>query len=70
MKKSQINLVIVFLLFIASSMTIQAQNRNNNIYKNNNNNNAGSWKILGTLHAQHTTDHDRLEVNGPHDYFR
>lgn len=30
----------------------------------------GSWRLLGTTHAQHTADHDVIVVAGPHDYFR
>lgn len=67
MKKSHIKLVFSLLMLIVSSIVVQAQHNNKNNYKNKS---AGSWRVLGTLHAQHTADHDRLEVNGPHDYFR
>jgi hypothetical protein len=30
----------------------------------------GSWKLLGTVTANHTADHDAIHVVGPHDYFR
>lgn len=30
----------------------------------------GTWKLLGTTHAQHTADHDAVYVKGPYDYFR
>ena len=30
----------------------------------------GTWKLLGTVDAQHTADHDVIVVAGPHDYFR
>jgi hypothetical protein len=30
----------------------------------------GTWRLLGTTHAQHTADHDVIVVAGPHDYFR
>lgn len=36
----------------------------------NNNVKAGSWRVLGTVHAKHTADHDALNVPGPHDYYR
>ena len=31
---------------------------------------AGSWRLLGTVTAKHTADHDQIIVAGPHDYFR
>ncbi|MEN9685863.1 MAG: hypothetical protein RLZZ28_1649 [Bacteroidota bacterium] len=31
---------------------------------------AGSWRLLGTVVANHSADHDAIVVNGPHDYFR
>ena len=31
---------------------------------------AGSWRLLGTVVANHTADHDQIIVAGPHDYFR
>jgi len=30
----------------------------------------GTWKVLGTTHANHTADHDAIIVAGPYDYFR
>ncbi len=30
----------------------------------------GSWRLLGTVTANHTADHDRIIVAGPYDYFR
>lgn len=30
----------------------------------------GTWKLLGTTHAQHTADHDAIIIAGPFDYFR
>ena len=32
--------------------------------------NPGSWRLLGTVTANHTTDHDQIIVAGPYDYFR
>jgi len=31
---------------------------------------AGSWRLLGTTHANHTADHDVIIVKGPYDNFR
>lgn len=30
----------------------------------------GSWRLLGTVSARHTADHDVIYVKGPYDYFR
>ena len=30
----------------------------------------GSWRLLGTVSAKHTADHDAIIVRGPYDYFR
>ena len=30
----------------------------------------GAWRVLGTVHARHTADHDIIVVAGPYDYFR
>ena len=30
----------------------------------------GSWRLLGTVSANHTADHDVIVVRGPYDYFR
>jgi len=31
---------------------------------------SGTWKLLGTVTASHSADHDVIVVAGPHDYFR
>jgi hypothetical protein len=31
---------------------------------------AGSWRLIGQLHAGHTVDHDTIIVRGPYDNFR
>lgn len=31
---------------------------------------AGTWRLLGTTHANHTADHDVIIVQGPYDNFR
>ncbi|MEN9569032.1 MAG: hypothetical protein RL172_263 [Bacteroidota bacterium] len=31
---------------------------------------AGSWRLLGTVSAKHSADHDIIIVKGPYDYFR
>ncbi|MHA7944968.1 hypothetical protein ACJOV8_017995 [Formosa sp. 3Alg 14/1] len=36
----------------------------------NNNRVVGQWVNLGTTHANHTADHDKINVPGPFDYYR
>jgi hypothetical protein len=31
---------------------------------------AGSWRLVGTTHADHSVDHDSIVVQGPFDNFR
>jgi hypothetical protein len=31
---------------------------------------AGSWRLIGQVHASHSRDHDTLVVRGPYDNFR
>ena len=31
---------------------------------------AGSWRLIGQVHAAHTVDHDTIIVRGPYDNFR
>jgi len=31
---------------------------------------AGTWRLLGTTHANHSADHDVIIVQGPYDNFR
>jgi hypothetical protein len=31
---------------------------------------AGSWRLIGQTHANHTADHDVIVVKGPYDNFR
>jgi Protein of unknown function (DUF2541) len=31
---------------------------------------AGSWRLIGQVHAGHTEDHDTIIVRGPYDNFR
>ncbi|KAB1067588.1 hypothetical protein F6U93_09890 [Tamlana haliotis] len=37
---------------------------------NHNNAHVGKWVNLGTTHANHCSDHDRINVPGPYDYYR
>lgn len=53
------------ILFIAACNTVHAQQvskpRAGAI---------GSWRLLGSVQANHTADHDVIVVAGPYDYFR
>jgi hypothetical protein len=31
---------------------------------------AGTWRLLGTVQANHSADHDVIYIKGPYDYFR
>lgn len=64
--KSKIKLIAVLIFISALNYAVQAQK----IKHNNNTVKAGSWRLLGTVHAKHTADHDALNVPGPHDYYR
>lgn len=64
--KCKIKLIAVLIFISALNYTVQAQK----IKHNNNTVKAGSWRLLGTVHAKHTADHDALNVPGPHDYYR
>ncbi|OXB03778.1 hypothetical protein B0A72_14870 [Flavobacterium pectinovorum] len=62
------HILILICIGAFSFNTLQAQKV---IHPHHNNNvKAGSWRVLGTVHAKHTADHDALNVPGPHDYYR
>ncbi len=64
--KSKLILLVMFILLSAFNFSMHAQK----IKHNNNTVKAGSWRVLGTVHAKHSADHDALAVPGPHDYYR
>lgn len=64
--KNYIILILICLLGINFNMYSQKVLHP----KKNTINNAGTWRVLGTVHAKHTADHDQLNVPGPHDYYR
>ena len=65
MKTKFITASIVLLMLCVSSSTITAQQvavpRGGPV---------GSWRLLGTVTANHTADHDAIIVAGPYDFFR
>ncbi|MCD0472088.1 hypothetical protein [Flavobacterium sp. JAS] len=65
--KRNLGFILTVICITAISFTSQAQKINR---VGSNAVNAGSWRVLGTVHAKHTADHDALNVPGPHDYYR
>jgi hypothetical protein len=53
------SLAFLFVALLVSSQTISAPKGG-----------GGSWRLLGTITANHTADHDQIIIVGPHDYFR
>jgi len=54
----------MLLLFLSSTVTAQT------VVSKPRGGAPGSWRILGTTHANHTADHDMIIVAGPYDWFR
>ena len=54
-------LVGLFVLETAQGQAIVSQPRAGGV---------GSWRLLGTVQARFTADHDVIYVAGPYDYFR
>lgn len=70
MKTSKIRIKFLLMLICICSMGFTAEAQRVGRKVTNNTVKAGSWKLLGTVHAKHTADHDALNVPGPHDYYR
>jgi hypothetical protein len=62
MKKSLACLMLSFCILIAA----KAQHHDNNLP----NNALGNWRLLGSVSAGHSGDHDVINVTGPSDYYR
>ena len=60
MKKS----LALFTVIFGLSLAVHAQ------HNNNNGPDLGNWRLLGTVSAGHSGDHEVIEVNGPHDSYR
>lgn len=65
--KKNLSFVLILICVALISFSAQAQKIK---HVGNNGVKAGSWRVLGTVHAKHTADHDALNVPGPHDYYR
>ena len=60
--KSNVFKLILLIAFIAIAHTFQANPNASMAFDN--------WRELGSVKAGHNGDHDRIEINGPHDSFR
>jgi hypothetical protein len=65
MKTSSKMLVLVTLMIIFFGLASQAQQ-----VSKPKPGSKGSWRLLGTVQANHKADHDIIIIAGPHDYFR
>ncbi len=65
--KNSVGLAIILFLLVNITATAQVRHGNRPGVVGPNN---GVWKNLGTTHANHSADHDRIIVRGPYDYFR
>ena len=63
MKKIHVLLPAILLLFSCTAVHSQQVSQPRAGAK-------GTWRILGTTHANHTADHDAIYIKGPYDYFR
>ena len=58
--------IAVFIFFACSTFLLYAQT----VIKQPKAGVAGTWRLLGTVTASHSADHDKIVVAGPYDYFR
>ncbi len=65
MKTNYIKISMLFIALMIGFTSVQAQQVS--VPRGGSN---GSWRLLGTVTANHTADHDQIIVAGPHDYFR
>ncbi|CDF78623.1 conserved hypothetical protein [Formosa agariphila KMM 3901] len=73
MKTITRNLLTALVVCVLSIQFVSAQRNIRPPVHNNNYNNSSKpigWVNLGTTHAKHTADHDRINVPGPFDYYR
>ncbi|WP_066219120.1 hypothetical protein [Formosa haliotis] len=63
-------LLSALLICILSIQAVSAQRIVKPRPVTHSNNAIGKWINLGTTHANHTADHDRINVPGPYDYYR
>ncbi|MDO6761574.1 hypothetical protein Q4566_15285 [Tamlana sp. 2_MG-2023] len=58
---------LIAMLFCFQFATAQYRTR---VHTTNHNQSVGKWVNLGTTHANHAADHDKINVPGPYDYYR
>jgi hypothetical protein len=69
MKNFKIKFALILLLInvVANAQNVGHNNRQGVTVTNHG---LGGWRNLGTTHAKHSAEHDRIIVRGPYDYFR
>jgi hypothetical protein len=65
MQKKYLIYLLVFTSIFAGISNVQAQ-----MVVQPRQGNTGSWRVLGTVQANHNADHDVIYVKGPYDFFR
>jgi hypothetical protein len=65
MRKKSLIYLLVFTFIFAGVSQVQAQ-----MVVQPRQGNTGSWRVLGTVQANHNADHDVIYVKGPYDFFR
>jgi hypothetical protein len=65
MQKKYLIYLLVFTFIFAGISNVQAQ-----MVVQPRQGNTGSWRVLGTVQANHNADHDVIYVKGPYDFFR
>ncbi len=60
--------LIGFIFFITLCLTIDSVQAQVAVQPRQGN--TGSWRLLGTVQANHTADHDVIYIKGPYDFFR
>lgn len=66
MKNQRMLFLLLAICMLATSTAVMAQS----VVSRPNAGGRGSWRVLGTITAKHSADHDQIIVAGPHDYFR
>ncbi len=56
-------LLLIFSLVVAYGLNAQTVSKPKS-------GNTGTWKLLGSVQAKFSADHDAISVQGPYDYFR
>lgn len=69
MKTSKNNLTMIVMIICCFTIHFNAQAQRINRAANRPGA-VGTWRVLGTVHARHTADHDLLAVPGPYDFYR